>query len=91
MSVLTTRTLRDEISELISSGWEAGMVACHHEQTYFIKLVPVIDGCWLHSEALLVFTRPGQPRTLRTAKSVLSFACRYGIDARRVRFMEGRA
>ena len=89
-TVLTTRRLKAEVAELNASGFAAGLIACHDNQSYYLKLVPVADGSWLHAEALLVHTRPGQPKTLKSAQAVINFASRYGIEARRIRIQEGR-
>ena len=88
---LTTCTLRNTISELTDESRRAfaGLAVYLNDSGYQMKLVPVIEGRWFFADECLLYTRYPTVKTLPSARAILNFACRYGIDARRVRFMEG--
>lgn len=93
MTYLLTRHLRQQIADLTDESRcaFAGLAVYLHGQGYRVKLVPVLEGQWFFSEERLLFTTYPNIKTLSSARAVMNFACRYGVDARRVRFMEGCA
>ena len=87
---MTTRNLRAVITDLTDESRcaFAGLAVYPQQQGYRLKLMPVLEGEWFFSEERLLYTCHPAVKTLTSSRAVLNFACRYGIDARRVRFME---
>ncbi len=70
----------------------AGLAVYPHTEDDQLKRVHVLEGEWFFNEERLLLTGSDSHhpiKILKSDKAVLNSACRYGIDARRVRFMEG--
>ena len=94
---LTVRRMRTAVDELTNPAVRqfAGLTVTRGGQGsypgrgFYLHLVPVVHGAWIHEDAFLVYQSDDSAKTLQSTQAVMNFASRYGIDLTRVRFLEG--
>jgi len=88
MTYLTTRTLRQHLTEQAEQGYDTAMIAVMREGAWQLYVVVEYNGERLDSETQLLHTSQRQPKRMRRDGAVRCFAERYGFTGLRLRFEE---